>query len=233
MSIQTILVRYRDKGGQLKFEFISGTNVEIEAILKGYLSSKDSHSLMILGSTSSTTTVDVNLGLTVSTEFPDVLITENLHHWLIHRGDAWIGSDVDNDVDIIAPKYWHIRCTTGHHVHMVASIFSNTAGLVELFEGGEVSAYGTGVPVFNVHRPTTGDCEGDLCRDPTVTQDGTRIFVARVGTQTSRKIGGEITQGQFVLKTDTTYLIKFTPDANNAIVSLSLDFFHEETEHEE
>lgn len=64
MSVQTVLVRYREKGGDLKFEFISGTNTEIEAILKGYLSSKDSHSLMILGTVSE----QLEVGLTEGTE---------------------------------------------------------------------------------------------------------------------------------------------------------------------
>jgi len=45
----TILVRYREKNGQLKFEFISGSKSEVEEKLNDYLSSKDPHSLMVLG----------------------------------------------------------------------------------------------------------------------------------------------------------------------------------------
>lgn len=45
----SVLIRYREKGGILKFELIKGTKAEIEATLLGYLSSKDAHSLMILG----------------------------------------------------------------------------------------------------------------------------------------------------------------------------------------
>jgi len=45
----TIIVRYREKHGQLKFEFISGSKFEVEEKLNGYLSSKDPYSLMVLG----------------------------------------------------------------------------------------------------------------------------------------------------------------------------------------
>jgi len=48
----SVLVRYREKGGILKFELLRGTKIEIENILLDYLSSKDAHSLMILGQSS-------------------------------------------------------------------------------------------------------------------------------------------------------------------------------------
>jgi len=48
----SVLVRYREKGGILKFEVLRGTKAEIEDTLLNYLSSKDAHSLMILGQSS-------------------------------------------------------------------------------------------------------------------------------------------------------------------------------------
>ena len=47
---ERVLIRFRDKTtGKLQFEIIEGTQAEIEATLLEYLSSKDAHSLMVLG----------------------------------------------------------------------------------------------------------------------------------------------------------------------------------------
>ena len=77
LSAQTILVRDREKGGELKFEFITGTNAEIEEILKGYLSSKDPHSLMILGTVSDQLEVRLTEGTEIAlVEGTEVALTE-------------------------------------------------------------------------------------------------------------------------------------------------------------
>jgi len=212
-TTKSVLVRYREKGGRLKFEIISGTDAQIEATLNNYLETKDAHSLLVLGEVGT------------STNIANIVVVEELHHYLVQEGVAYIGSDIDTDVDTAQPKYWHIRCDAEIPFHLAMTIASSGAGTVELFEGATINAEGTTIVCYNVNRTKAESTEGHFCRDPTVGADGTRIFVSRVGTEKSTRVGGEIRADQYIIQHAVDYLIKFTPDANDASVTLVIEVF--------
>lgn len=80
-TTKSILVRYREKGGQLKFEIISGTDAELESTLDNYLETKDPHSLMILGEVGTSTQLE---GTT------NIVTSRDMHDYLQNEGRAWI-----------------------------------------------------------------------------------------------------------------------------------------------
>ena len=273
MSVQTILVRYREKGGDLKFEFISGTNTEIEAILKGYLSTKDPHSLMVLGTVSDRLEVGLTegteIGLVDGTEVELVEGTEvalvegseiqlsqgnnvvgriiitnadgertaeldeidgaqvtiDLPHHEVHEGNSFTASDVDLNVQIVAPKYWLIRVPDNVEFHMKVGVECDTGALLEFFENPTINVDGGVVPWYNNNRNSNNTTNMTCFDDPTVGADGvTRLQVSRVGAGRDKKIGGAgRMQFEWILRSGEEYLIKVTVDANGAELTFTAD----------
>lgn len=238
MTDQTVLVRYREKGGALTYEYITGTNAEIEATLNEYLSSKDPHSLLVLGSTSSDTQVQLVEGddiigrvkITDGTRIAELdtidgaQIGIDLAHHEVHEGNSFTTSDIDANVQVAAPKYWLIRIPDNVEFHTKISVESDTGALLEFFENPTINADGVVVPFYNNNRNSSKTTTMVCYRNPTAGADGTRLQVSRVGAGRDKKLGGVgRTQFEWILKSGEEYIIKITVDANGAEVTFTMD----------
>ena len=143
-------------------------------------------------------------------------------HEHIHEGKSFIATDYDADTDIVGPKYWSfITPDTNKHIHFIFEVFANAAGVLEFYEGPTINAAGTTLASYNMNRNIT-DAAGMVVKyDTTTTADGTKLWVARLGTVGSVFVttsGGTGTRMEFVLKRNTTYILKFTTIADNNIL---------------
>jgi len=157
------------------------------------------------------------------------IITEGPHSNAVHEGLAFIVSDIDLDVDTGGPKYWRLTtaATPAEGVHLVSvSIGSTTTGHVEIFENPTINAAGTGLAELNTSRPSIVATNVTTFYDTTTTgpnNDGTRIGVSAIGAGGKKSLGGGVVfPGELLLKPSEDYIFKFTPTADDAIVSLTL-----------
>lgn len=146
-----------------------------------------------------------------------------LHH-KVHDGEVFIVSDIDTDVDTASPKYWHIKTPAGIKFHMRINLETDTGGLVEFFEDPTTTGDGTALVAYNADRNAAKTTTVEFYYDPTVSNDGTRIQVARIGAGRDKKLGGIArAQVEWILKKNEQYLVKITPDANDAEVTMNLE----------
>lgn len=156
------------------------------------------------------------------------LIEINSEHARIHQGNNFSISDVDTDVDIITPKqYLFITPNTATRIHFTFSLESEPGCTVEFFEDTTVTGNGTALSIINSRRDIANTSEMLAYYDPTVTVDGTRLFIQQSGTSTSGgKVGGHVShEDEFILDVNSKYQIKITSLADNTKVSIYCDWY--------
>ncbi len=109
-----------------------------------------------------------------------VIDTEHKH---LHDGNHFLCADVDSDVDIAGPKYWHVKnAQSAKIIHLIAVISASLSGLLEIFEGPTSSGDGAALTAFNSKRNSAVTAAVQCFKDPTTSADGTRIFVQVMGS---------------------------------------------------
>lgn len=156
------------------------------------------------------------------------LIEIDMVHSKIHQGASFLVTDVATGIDIATPKqYLFITPNTQTRIHIVFSAETEPGSTLELFEDTTVSANGTALTRVNSRRDITFTSELLVFADPTVTVDGTLIFIARSGTTTAGgKVKGEISHlAEFILDVNSKYQIKITPLSNTTAVSVDFQWY--------
>jgi hypothetical protein len=150
-------------------------------------------------------------------------------HHETHAGSHFFYTDYDNDVDVAAPKYYRLTTpNTTKWIHMFAITYSEGVGTWELFEGATVDNAGTTATVINNDRNSATAAGLVVAYDPTSTADGTLIKIWRTGSGTTAptRVGSESSRDQeIILKQNTTYFLKFTPDSNDAKTAIDLEWY--------
>jgi len=153
------------------------------------------------------------------------VIIDTIHH-KVHEGDYYVLNDLDEDVDIEAPKKWLLKTPTDKEIHIKIVMEANNSGKVEFYENPTVTDNGTEVSIYNVNRNSGNTSSLNFYKDPTVS-GGTLIEVRLIGTDNNKtKIGGYANEGEeFILKKDEDYLIVFTPDNDGTKVLFNAGFY--------
>ncbi len=97
---------------------------------------------------------------------------------------------------------------------------------VEFFEDTDFTG-GTQMQLENKNRTSTSLPEVNIYSNPTVNDEGNKIFESIEGTEKSRRIGNAVSLRDnefFILKPNTKYLMKLTT-YNSADISLLADFW--------
>lgn len=146
-------------------------------------------------------------------------------HDKVHTEQFFTLSDFDPDVDVGSPKYWHVATPDSDiRFHVKINLESDTGGLLEFFENPTTGSRGTELTCFNNDRNSSNACSILFYKDPTVSADGTRLQVARIGAGRDKKLGGVAkSDSEWILKKNEQYLIKVTPDANDAEVTITFE----------
>lgn len=134
----------------------------------------------------------------------------------VFRGELFEIADHDKDIDIVAPKYWLI--TTGPtdlHAYFILESWAK-GGTWRLYHA-PVCSGGDLILMSNMNATSALTLLSTVKKDPVVTSTGTigcTLFQGAAGGL-STTIGTER-----VLAPNTTYLIQFTPTANNTTAQL-------------
>jgi len=157
-------------------------------------------------------------------------IIEN-RHYQIHQGNNYVVADIDEDVDIAGPKEWlYIAPATGTKAHGFLTIKSTKNGKVEVFEDATTSDDGTELTIGNSNRTSSNVSVSQAFYDPTVTDDGNRMFVEVMGDDsTSGKGSGGSFHPEYEIITNNSkkYLIRFTSNSDNNRVSILMNWYEE------
>lgn len=149
-------------------------------------------------------------------------------HTQVHQGLVFIATDYDADVDIAAPKYWQIKTASGVFPHVKIQLAVSGAGRVQFFENPTLNADGTELTERNLNRNVSDAAQTTVYFDPNVAADGTEIADEYIpgGGRLQTRIGSMARMNsEWVLKDDEDYLIKFTPDADNTIVAIEVEWY--------
>ncbi len=145
----------------------------------------------------------------------------------INYGKHFIHNEIDRDVD--TAKEWIVHSDDDKDYSFELRINTDDSGELEVFEGTEVSSYGSKVTTFNSNR-VIGSSSPDLhlYKDPSVSSDGNRLIIYLVGTSSGppRGTGGIVgTFRTLILNTsEQDYLIRFTPDNDSTRIVFSSSF---------
>jgi hypothetical protein len=149
--------------------------------------------------------------------FHGSLITIPPEHHEIHCGDSY---EMTHSIDLTNGQIYNILIIVPNATgtgqaqklwHFKGEVDTEAEALIEFFEGPTYSAAGTGLTSVNRNRQLAASYTDYLgiTYTPTLTGDGTRIFIKRVGS--GRSSGGSATRSdEFVLKNNTAYLLRVT-----------------------
>ena len=150
-------------------------------------------------------------------------------HHEIHAGSHFFCSIYDSDVDTAAPKYFRITTpNTTNWGHLLLNFTSSGAGLWEFFENPTINAAGTSKTIYNSNRNSANTATLTVFEDTTTTSDGTKLWSDLTGANGvggSRTTGNSSRDNEIVLKQNEDYILKFTPDADNAKVVIDIEFY--------
>jgi len=154
--------------------------------------------------------------------------TIEIEHSKVHQGKFYFVTDYDTSVDTASPKYWHVKTPdSATRIHCVLAITTNLGAVIEMFENPTLTGNGTALTVNNADRNSANTSSCLFYYDPTASADGTLLQKDRTGTyQPVTRLGGHIRQAtEFILKQNTSYLVKVTPDADDTEVSFNAEFY--------
>jgi len=148
----------------------------------------------------------------------------------IKDGKYYAISDYDADVDTAAPKYWMVvtpNSTT--RVKISATLSASGAGIMQLYEAPTVTDNGSALTIVNLNRVSASTSTATAFSDPTVTDDGTLLLTYMIPAGgVPKAVGSSVRQDtEVILKANTKYVFKFTPDADNVSAGLVAAWFEE------
>lgn len=158
-----------------------------------------------------------------------VVIDSNHHE--IHCGDSYELTYVDDmenngtvEILIIVPN----EPGTGQAqklYHLKQIVDTEAEATVEIFEGTTYSSSGTSISSFNRNRNSSFNDFLGVTHTPTITSDGTQIFIKKVGS--GRGTGGVAgRESEIVLRNNETYLIRISNDvATQNYCNVELDYY--------
>jgi len=150
-------------------------------------------------------------------------------HSLVHQGKLFLYSVYDSDVDVSSPKYYLFKVASGYGLHVRGELKSTKSGVVQLYYNPTITNNGTEVTLMNYNANSDNTLNSKGYHDPTVGSDGTLAYTDIVGENQNRRLGGTSNPNiEFIFKSGTDYLIKFTVDEDNAKVTLNMDIYEEE-----
>lgn len=154
-----------------------------------------------------------------------------VEHHKIHEGAHFTKQLCDYEVDIASPKYVLLRAPdTATRIHQNMEVSASGAINIQLFEDPSLNSDGTPLVVYNNDRNSLLTPEMLLFEDPDVLSDGIDDIVTHcVGTPgigAAFSIGGNSRrERELIFKQNTDYVVKVTPDANDTIVSICVEWY--------
>ena len=161
-------------------------------------------------------------------KFSQHLIMKGDIHALIHEGRFFsTGVAIESAANNVSAELL-IQTPAGAPLHARFSGFTGGNATNALYEGTTFSVAGAAVTPVNRNRRSTNVARGTFTSGPTITDDGTPIFLGYTGGGAGGSAAGGSSASfeEYILAASTTYLARITNTAgNNQPVTLSMDFY--------
>ena len=145
--------------------------------------------------------------LTIDSTFRVPIVIDVEHHE-IHEGDHYFIKG-QADISTNLTYFMFVTPDTTTRIHARSHIATEGEFVVEIFEGGTVSANGTELTGINNERDSTNVATLVTYANPTVTGDGDFLWGARTGAGKDATVS--LGQGyEIVVKRNETYIFKIT-----------------------
>lgn len=164
-----------------------------------------------------------------------LMCIDYVHHEL-HGGSLYSMASVDADLDtddtlILAFK----TPNDGKQLHVLVEASNTSSSLLEILEGSTITA-GTGTdknPInHNRNSSNVSTCistkdatAGKITENPTISSDGTQLYVEFIGVGRERGSGSTDRQHEYILKENTVYAFRLTGKADNGTASLNVTWY--------
>ena len=155
-------------------------------------------------------------------------------HSKVHAGDFYTVSKISNAVASSGTLEIFIITGSTYELHMNFNTSAGGDSEFYLFEGTTVSANGTALTPYNNNRVSSNTAEASFYHTPTITGDGTQLYVDFVPGGSGvfgagGTAGGPIRSGtEVILKQSTNYLVRVTNTSGGAIdLSMGLGFYED------
>lgn len=156
-------------------------------------------------------------------------------HHQIHEGETWrwsvyvssLNSGNSKDIQLIVPNITITSNAVTQCPHMRFEIVCDSLANIYFYETPTISVNGTQRTPINQERNGTYTALLDVREDPTVTGVGTQIWqgINFASKNSAGSIDGA--DNEFVLKNNTTYLLRVTSGANSAKVLIRLVWYED------
>ena len=157
-----------------------------------------------------------------------MLVTIDAIHARIHDGTFFSAGVAIENVANNGVVELLIQTPAGAPLHARFSGFTGGNATNALYEGTTFSVAGTAVTPVNRNRRSTNVARGTFTSGPTITDDGTPIFLGYTGGGAGGSAAGSSSASfeEYILAASTTYLARITNTAgNNQPVTLIMDFY--------
>lgn len=173
-----------------------------------------------------------SLAITPATDFYDetsrILKTIEAEHAAIHSG--WHFNYSDYQLNVASGTVIRFTFTTPTNGKLAHFVFMATASLgatLEIFEGATGVTGGTEIIPRNNDRNSLSTSDMVILKDPTIADEGTRgQGFLMGGNRTSGQVSRE---NEYVLKSNTTYLLKITSLANSNAIGWDGEWYEYES----
>jgi len=159
------------------------------------------------------------------------IVHQDWEHYLVHQGEMFSCADVDNDIDNASPKYWMILTPATAKAHIAISAGLSDAGLFEIYKAPTTSGNGSQLTCQNMKDWSTNMAVVQVFKDPTVSNDGTLVFISRLGGAglgNSQVSGSVRDHTERLINVSSKYIIKLTPDGDTKKGLLNMEYYEEE-----
>ncbi len=153
-----------------------------------------------------------------------VIETDHAH---IHDGNGYEVSGLIPALAASGVSYFYINPSVPIHWRDFSIKSDGGPVLIELFENPTVTADGSSITAYNRNRLSSNTATAAVSSGPTVTADGTRIFVDKIFVAGNQ--GGE-SQGppvEWIIDGGNTYLLKITNEDTNTTDFVYQFFWYE------
>jgi hypothetical protein len=159
----------------------------------------------------------------------DIPVTILFEHHQVHEGEAYeyvypltaLGSGNNLDFRLVVPTYANVL--HGPHFYFEMDCLSQTS--YYLYEGATFSAPGTAQNVYNRNRNSANIPGMGVYLAPTTSTTGTKLTEGVIGDGT---VGGNgNAQEEFVLKSNTLYLLRLTANAASDSVCVRMKWYED------
>jgi len=154
---------------------------------------------------------------------------DQVHHE-IHEGKHYTAYIYDADMSTGSSLSLLVTAPASGETHLAGLVKSSGAGSFVWSEAPNASG-GAAITPYNNNRQSSNSASTTVVSDPTITSAGTTLLQSDVGaTGTPQtRVGGEFAARQeWILDTDTAYLLEYTSAADSNKVTLIFEWYEED-----